>query len=56
MYTVCMEALVDRIGQVHEAGHLRIGEDDVGGGDRFLLVEPPDVQFVDGEDAGDLDG
>ncbi len=38
----------------HEAGDVRVRDDDVRRGDGLLLVEAPDVELVDRDDAGDL--
>lgn len=44
---VGVEALVDGAGLLDEVGHGLVRDDDVGGRDGLLLVEPPDVQLVD---------
>lgn len=53
--SIGMQALVDGAGLLAEAGDGLVGDDDVRGRDGLLLVEPPDVQLVDGFYAGDLD-
>ncbi len=54
MDTVRVQALVDEFGAHHEVSEGVVGCEDVCGGERFVLGEPPDVKFVDGEGAADL--
>ena len=52
-----MKTLIRRSSARDELPHGGIlGHDDVRGRDGFVLVEAPDVQLVDGLDAGDLYG
>lgn len=54
MDAVCMQALHDRFRLVSEAVDGSTVNDDVSGCDGFALVQPPDMEFVDRLDAGDL--
>lgn len=56
MDAVGVQALADALGAGHEAGQGRVGGNDVGGSDGFVLVEAPGMEFVDGDDARDLVG
>jgi hypothetical protein len=49
-----METLVDGLGRLGEVGHGRIGDHNMHRCEGFALIQTPDVQLVDGEDAGDL--
>lgn len=49
-----MQALAHCAGFVHETADVLILDDDMSRGDGLLLVQPPDVQLVDGFDAVDL--
>jgi hypothetical protein len=55
MDAVGMKAFVNRVRKVHEMRHRLVRHDNVGRGDGFLLIQAPDVQFMNGEDAGNLD-
>lgn len=52
MDPVRMEALVDNLGRVHEVGDQFIGDSQVHRCEGFFLIESPDMQFMDGFDAG----
>lgn len=54
MNTVSVKALVDCLREAHKVIQCGLGHDDVGRGEGFALVQAPDVEFVDGEHAGDL--
>ncbi len=56
MDAVGVQTLVDELRADHPVGERVVGGEDVGGGQRFVLRESPDVQFVDGEGAADLGG
>lgn len=43
-----METLVDDLGSLQEVGNRSIRDDDMHGGEGFLLVETPDVELMDG--------
>lgn len=49
-----METLVHRVRDLHKLGDRFLGNGDVDGCQCFLLVEPPDVEFVDGQNTWDL--
>lgn len=54
MDAVAMQAFINRVGEPHKIRDHAVRQQNVHRGKRFLLVEAPDVQFVDGFDAGDL--
>jgi hypothetical protein len=49
-----MQTFVDTLGLDHEVGEGIGGCEHVRGGEGFVLREAPGVEFVDGEDAGDV--
>ena len=55
MDAVGVEALSDGLGLLHEAGYGLVGNDEVDRCDCLFLIQPPDVEFVDRLDSGDLD-
>ena len=54
MYAVSVKAFADALRLGHEACEGGVGRDDVRGGYGFVLIEAPDVQFVDGSYARNL--
>lgn len=56
MDAVGVQTFVDELRADHPVREGVVGCEDVGGGQRFVLREAPDVEFVDGEGAADLGG
>jgi hypothetical protein len=56
MDAVRVKTLVDELGADHPVRERVVGGEDVGRGERFVLREAPDVEFVDREGAADLGG
>jgi hypothetical protein len=54
MNAIRMQTLVDSVCDGHEGLHSVVTDGDVSGCESLLLVQPPDVQLVNGENAGDL--
>lgn len=54
MNAICMQTLADSICNGHEGLHVVVTDGDVSGCESFLLVQSPDMHFVDGENAIDL--
>jgi len=54
MDAVGVQTFVDELSADHPVRERVVGREDVGGGERLVLRESPDVQFVDGEGAADL--
>lgn len=48
MNTIAMEAVAHCLCYLHKFGNGIVRYGDVDGGYRFLLVQTPDMQFVDG--------
>ena len=55
MNAIRMQTLPDLLRLLHETADGRVGRHGVERGDCRLLRETPDVEFVDGGDAGELD-
>lgn len=49
-----MEALVDGLREAHKVVHSGLGYDNVSRSKGFTLVQTPDVEFVNGQHAGNL--
>lgn len=49
-----MKTLIDRVRNAHERGHSGLADDNMDGRERLFLVQAPDVQLVNGENARDL--
>ena len=49
-----MEALPNDLGTAQKGRQVVVCHNDVGRGDSLVLVDAPDVEFVDRVDAGDL--
>lgn len=49
-----MKAFIDRVGKPDKIGDHAVRQQNVYRRKRFLLVEAPDVQFMDGFNTGDL--
>lgn len=56
MDAVGVQTFVDELRADHPVREGVVGGEDVGGGQRFVLRESPDVEFVDGEGATHLRG
>lgn len=54
MDAVCVEAFVDSLGERHEVRELCVRDTDVCRRESFALIETPDTQLMNGEDAVDL--
>jgi len=54
MNPVCVQTFIDMFSLDHEVREGVGGCEHVGGGQGFVLREAPGVEFVDGEDAGDV--
>jgi hypothetical protein len=54
VHAVRVQALEDRLGLPLEVGEGVVVDDNVRRRERLLLVEPPDVQLMDRDHAGDL--
>lgn len=50
-----MEALIHGVSYLYELGDGFLGDDNMDGCQRLLLVEAPDVEFVDGQNTRDLE-
>ena len=56
MDSICVETLVDRVRHVREGGNTGLLSSDVSRCESLTLVQPPNVQLMDGHDAFDLIG
>ena len=54
MNAIAMKALIHGVSYLHKLGDRFLGNGDVDGCQCFLLVEAPDVEFVDGQNTRDL--
>jgi hypothetical protein len=54
MNPICMETFANSLGQTIEVRNDITVENHVRSGEGFGLIQAPDVEFVDGEDAGDF--
>ena len=56
MDSIRVETLVDRVCHVHERGHTGLLSSDVSRCESLILVQPPNMQLMDGYNAFDLIG
>lgn len=54
--SICVKTLVDRVCHIHEGGHTGLLSSDMSRCESLILVQPPNVQLMDGHNAFDLIG